>query len=312
MIVFTDSRKFAEMVMLDEPRWEEADMRSFESAIREIADQVFEWETIYQAEVQSTGCFEYMFICEHAFESQYDFMINLCKQNRELPPGILLLAGSGTGFHGQRERLWDSPPGNIYLTAFFRPNREIASYAPGFMALSAVSVIEAIDCVESMSGRSSIKWVNDIVIGNAKVGGVLAYTQAIGSEVTGAVLGIGLNVEAAPEIELSEFVPDVACLCDYVEDIQLCKLRTVLDALTSRLEANYRALGEGEYPRLLAKYRERCTVIGREVVVCADNKEPLPDIIASGRVSGVGDNLELLIEDVVQPIANGRLILKPL
>jgi BirA family biotin operon repressor/biotin-[acetyl-CoA-carboxylase] ligase len=197
------------------------------------------------------------------------------------------------------------------VTALFSPNKKLASYGPGFMALSVVSVIETIDSVEGMSGRASIKWVNDILVGNAKVGGVIAYTQAIGSDITGAVLGIGLNVEAAPEIELSEFVPDVACLCDYVGDIQLCNLRIVLEALMYRLAENYRSLEDGNYSKLLAKYRERCAVIGREVAVCEERGEPLPDIVASGRVVGIGENLELLIEDVAEPITNGRLILKP-
>jgi len=310
MIIFSDSKQFAEMVMLDDLQWRDADFRSVDGRLAEISDFVFDWQAVHQAEITSSHCFDYLFVSEHSSSSQYDFIIDLCKQNAELPHGILLLAGSGSGFHGQRDRAWESPPGNIYLTAFFAPNREIHQFGPGFMALSAVSVVDAIDSIDGLRGRSSLKWVNDILVGNAKVGGVLTYTQAMGPEVTGAVLGIGVNVESPPEVELNEFVPDVACLSDYVDDINLCNLRLVLDSLIHNLDRNYQLLDNGDYRQLLDQYRNRSAVIGRDVVICADDDKPLPDIIATGRVKSIGENLELYLEGFDAPISRGRLILR--
>ena len=41
------------------------------------------------------------------------------------------------------------------------------------------AVVDALDAVPGLEGRARIKWVNDILIGDAKVAGILAYTQTL-------------------------------------------------------------------------------------------------------------------------------------
>jgi len=39
-----------------------------------------------------------------------------------------------------------------------------------------------------------LKWPNDLVLGNAKLGGILVESKTQGEKVSFAILGIGLNV----------------------------------------------------------------------------------------------------------------------
>lgn len=50
----------------------------------------------------------------------------------------------------------------------------------------------------------NVKWPNDIFYNKKKVGGVLLETKFQGTDLMYAVLGIGINISAAPEINLMD------------------------------------------------------------------------------------------------------------
>jgi biotin-(acetyl-CoA carboxylase) ligase len=200
--------------------------------------------------------------------------------------------------------------GNIHLSAFLAPGQKVDHFGVGFTILSAVSVVETIDFMEGLEKKASIKWVNDILIANAKVSGVLAHTQSQGEIVTSAVLGIGINVESTPHVERDPFVPGVASLRDFVPSSNKCNQRLVFNKLAPCLDRNYRLLLSGEYLRLLDFYRQRSQVIGREVSVYPDLGGVTSEELVSGRVISIGENLELYLEGVKTPVSKGRLVLK--
>jgi biotin-[acetyl-CoA-carboxylase] ligase BirA-like protein len=275
-----------------------------------MADSILGQSGIFCSETNPDNEFRHIFVAEHAEKSQYDLIVSLCKENVDLPHGILCFAGSGSRFHGQRNREWDSPPGNIYLTAFFAPGREIDHFGPGFIILPAVSVIDTIDSISGLEGQASTKWVNDILIDGAKVAGVLTYTSAMAGDVTGVVLGIGLNVETKPQISPDPFAPKAASLSDHVHDAGLCNLKVVLRSLIDHLSRNYRLLADNRYVDLLDVYRRRSAVIGKEVTICTDDADSGSEVVASGVVEAIGENLELHLKGRSEPITRGRLILR--
>jgi BirA family biotin operon repressor/biotin-[acetyl-CoA-carboxylase] ligase len=168
--------------------------------------------------------------------------------------------------------------------------------------------VDAIDAIPGLEESAGIKWVNDILIDGAKVGGVLAYTQSMGGAISGAVLGIGVNVETEPDIEPTPFVPQAGTLRSKASRPEACNQQSFFAALAAALDTNYTRLLAGEYEALLERYRERSLVIGRQVTLCADKPGPELDVIARGRVSRIGDALELAIEGYEQPFTKGRLI----
>ena len=66
----------------------------------------------------------------------------------------------------------------------------------------------------------------------------------------------------------------------------------------------------GNYYELLEIYRTRSIVIGRNVKIMSDPIDGSSELIAEGKVKAIGDNLELFLEGVDEPITKGRLILQ--
>jgi biotin-[acetyl-CoA-carboxylase] ligase BirA-like protein len=248
-------------------------------------------------------------IRDSAPASQYDLLVELLRARYPIPDGTACLAVEGANFHGFRGRAWSALPGNVHLAAYLAPGRPIEQFATVFTALAAVSLVEAIQGLPELRARVGIKWVNDILVDGAKVGGVLAHTQSSGNYVDAVVLGLGLNVEATPRVDRSVFVPKVGSLRDFVSDPLSVSASATVRLLLRRLSDNYRTvLAHGHAP-IMDKYRSYSAVVGEEVTICTEPEYSPARIIATGRVRAVGDSMELYIAGLSEPVTNGRLLL---
>ncbi len=214
MIAYTDSVSYGGKILGDGIDWSSVLPEFRSTALSALVSRIYTAEEIAFAASAPGEFWRYLFAVEHARESQFDIVVDLCRQNVELPDGLLCSAGSGDLLHGQHDRPWLALPGNIHLTAHFAPNQSVAEIGVGFSLLAAVSMIETIDAIGDLQGRAGIKWVNDIVIENAKVAGYITHTASVDGIVTSAVVGIGLNVEATPPITPDRFFHRAACLTD--------------------------------------------------------------------------------------------------
>jgi BirA family transcriptional regulator, biotin operon repressor / biotin---[acetyl-CoA-carboxylase] ligase len=115
------------------------------------------------------------------------------------PEGTLVWALEQTAGRGRRGRPWVSPPGNLYLSLVLRPQARPAEAAQlGFAA--ALAVAEA--CARFLPAGTEIlcKWPNDVLIGGAKVAGILLESCADPERgLAWLVLGIGVNLAAHPD-----------------------------------------------------------------------------------------------------------------
>ncbi|MFC2131075.1 biotin--[acetyl-CoA-carboxylase] ligase [Bacteroidota bacterium] len=332
MNIITDSIKFASRYTYAGTAWKKFEVGTVPE-ITGLVDEIFPnveqlycsqtggWEQEtkgtggWEQETKGTGAlgkksnnlWKYLFLVEHTEESQYDALIHLA-QNSNLPDGIICIAGSGKKFHGFHSRKWVSLPGNIHLSAYLKPQQKIKNFGVGFLILSAVSVVMAIDEIEGLKGKASIKWVNDILIDKAKVCGVLAHTLAQGKEVTDAILGIGLNVESKPDVEPTLFVPVSACLNDFTN--KHVNEKYVFKKLVCHLAENYKLFLKGHYKELLDFYRNRCSIIGRKVSVSTDERDGTSKEFHTGTITGIGEGLELRFDNLDKPITRGRLVLE--
>lgn len=309
MELYTDSIPYAEQILPPAAgHWSTAS--SIGGDLEDLRAHLFGGNPVSKSQLEPDPLWKHVFVAESAPRSQYDLLIELNRGGRILPEGILCLAGAGKQFHGFKNRAWAASAGNLHVSVNLTPGRRIDHFGVGFTILAAVSVIDAIDAVPGLSGRARVKWVNDILIDDAKVCGVLAYTQTMGDTVTTAVLGIGLNVETTPPVEPTAFVPEVGCLSEFAPEPRFCSQQKLFAELTHALRLNYGRLVQGDYPALLDRYRERSALTGREVAICADEAGREAKVIAEGRVTGLGEDLELFLEGFEDPFTRGRLILK--
>jgi BirA family biotin operon repressor/biotin-[acetyl-CoA-carboxylase] ligase len=113
---------------------------------------------------------------------------------RGLAAPVLLIAGEQTAGRGRRGRRWHSAAG-AGLT--FSLARRIRRPARELAALSLVAGVAAARALRALGvSQAALKWPNDLVAGDAKLGGILVETRGAGRD-TLAVFGIGVNCRGA-------------------------------------------------------------------------------------------------------------------
>ncbi|MGD9021043.1 MAG: hypothetical protein PVF46_04545 [Lysobacterales bacterium] len=274
-----------------------------------LASRLFDDEPVMLTEVQGLDDWDYLLAVNKARQSQYDALAEIAGSAAELPGSVLCCAAEGARFHGFKGRSWQACRGNIHLSAYVQPDMAVAGGAAGFIVAAVIAALQAAEAVDLQGERPSIKWVNDLLVGGAKVGGVLARLQTQRDTVKGAVIGIGLNVERRPQVERDPHVPAVAALADFARDPGRCRHGDVFPQLAKRLAENVERLYNGEYQALLDIYRERSLVVGHRVKVREDLSGGGEEVIAAGRVSSIGPELELHIEGQSRPVTKGRVVL---
>jgi BirA family biotin operon repressor/biotin-[acetyl-CoA-carboxylase] ligase len=208
-------------------------------------------------------------VTSRAPSSRFDLLRGpLASHVSDLGP-VACVALDGDGFHGHHGRRWSAAAGNLHLSAALPARLRAATLGAALSMLPAVAVCDAIATVTGGAVQPSIKWVNDIVVADGKLAGVLTTTRLLGGEIGHVVFGIGVNVAVAPAIEPTPFVPSTACLkrCPGGEPIGLgALLWAVLDALTARL-AHLHVDGAAAVHQ---EYVRRSLVLGRHVRVWDD------------------------------------------
>src|SRR5437763_9636755 len=116
-----------------------------------------------------------------------------------VPEGLVVVADHQTAGRGRLGRSWEAPPGSsLLMSVLLRP-----SLAPERLHLTTVAVaLAAADACEEVAGfRPALKWPNDLVVDDRKLGGILAEVPEPGA----VVVGLGLNVLwETPSAELAE------------------------------------------------------------------------------------------------------------
>ncbi len=230
------------------------------------------------------------------------------------PDGTVLVAETQTAGKGRLGRSWYSPPGdNLYCSVILRnqPADDLAGWLSVIPLLSAVAVARAVQRVTDL--KPLLKWPNDILVGDRKLGGLLCESSLSGPSTTFVVVGIGLNVngsrEGFPE-DIREIATSIAA-----ETGRQCDRASLLASILLELELYSETLLTRPPETFLSEYARLCTTLGRRVRVSLSEGqtiEGLADSIApdgSLRIlrepASGGDLVEVRAGDVVH-LRNGR------
>lgn len=112
-----------------------------------------------------------------------------------------------TAGRGRRDRAWMSPAGNLAASVVevmdvAPPMAATLGFAAGLaleQALQAVSLEARLRSPESGDTKFELKWPNDVLAGRRKLSGILLEAEAVGKQQLAVVVGIGVNVVAAPD-----------------------------------------------------------------------------------------------------------------
>ena len=149
-------------------------------------------------------------------------------QGGEAAP-LVVTADRQTAGRGRGGRAWQAPEGNLNFSALLRPG-PVPLQAATWSLLAGVAVHGAVAVHMPDASGLMLKWPNDLLLGGAKLAGVLIDTALTPSGlIDWVVIGVGVNIAHAPAL------PDrpTACLAD--AGIKLAP-ETLAATLTGRLD----------------------------------------------------------------------------
>ncbi|MBI2993452.1 MAG: biotin--[acetyl-CoA-carboxylase] ligase [Gammaproteobacteria bacterium] len=217
------------------------------------------------------------------------------------PHGNVVLAEFQTAGRGRRGNRWVSPPASgICLSLGWR----FESAPDSLMMLSlfsAVAVLRALQCC-GITGVG-LKWPNDMVHEDRKLGGILVESRGQIAGAVDVVIGLGLNVRLPPNVGASVDQP----VTDLASIGGAAPSRNRLAALSiAQLLRMCRDCQAGETPAYLQEWRNHDVGRGRPA------RLKLPDREVAGRVLDI-DERGLLIMQIAgreQRFSSGELSLR--
>jgi BirA family biotin operon repressor/biotin-[acetyl-CoA-carboxylase] ligase len=148
--------------------------------------------------------------------------------------GTAVVADEQMAGRGARGRSWHSPRGGLWISILLRPaaGADVLSLRVGLAVETALRVL-------GPDLRLALKWPNDVMLQDRKLGGILCEARWSGDAPAWFAVGIGINVRnPIPEalrgtaVALSEVLPEVTP--DAVLEALLPRLRA-LDSATPAL-----------------------------------------------------------------------------
>ena len=185
------------------------------------------------------------------------------------PEGSLVVADVQTEGRGRRGRVWHSAPGESLLVSLvLRP--PIAPMRCGWIPLLTAVALRGALLELGISGVG-IKWPNDVLVDGRKLAGILCEISSDFEQVSHAVVGIGLNVNTAPEAFPAE-VRALACSLRGMTG-QVWRRADVLVALLAEMDHWLDRLWAGELEALKAAWEAGSVTLGRQIEVQMPNGE---------------------------------------
>ena len=176
------------------------------------------------------------------------------------PEGTLVLAGHQSGGRGRLGRSFSSPEGKgIYLSLILRPNCP----ADRLMHLTCAVAVATCDAIEAATGiRPGIKWINDLILGKKKLGGILTELCVEQGIVQYAVIGIGINC-SQKTADFPEEIRDIAVSLEGFTGKPVNQVK-LIGSLASHLYEMNSCLLSCDF---MASYRKDCVTLGQEISI---------------------------------------------
>jgi BirA family biotin operon repressor/biotin-[acetyl-CoA-carboxylase] ligase len=205
------------------------------------------------------------------------------------PHGTVVVAQEQLEGRGTRGRAWHSPPGGLWYSMLFRG---VKGSAIEFLSLRIGLAIAAALEAEISHLHLGLKWPNDLMLGDAKVGGVLCEARWQGSVLGWVVVGIGINVTN----RMTDLDQPAAHLAAVRDQLTVEQLIGPITAALLDLPADPTLNGSE-----LAAFHRRDWLLGKSIT------EPVPGI-----ARGIGPDGALLVErpdGTTTSLRAGRILL---
>jgi len=199
----------------------------------------------------------------------------------------IAIADHQTSGRGRHYRRWISAPGSGLCLSMSYTFARMPDQLPALTLAIGVAVIGSLQ----LAGAEgvSLKWPNDIVATNAKLGGILTEVQTRSGDGVTVVVGLGLNVHIRDQIEFAEEsdwahrAVDLNSIMDEVPKREFLAATVIEHLYASMAKFEARGFVSGDW-------RRHDWLLDREVTV------DMPDKQISGTAAGVDEDGALLID----------------
>jgi len=214
------------------------------------------------------------------------------------------IADHQTSGRGRHYRRWISAPGSGVCLSIAYTFPGLPKQLEGLTLAIGVGVIAALRRLEI--GGLGLKWPNDIVALDGKLGGILTEIQSGKAPEITVVTGVGLNVNIEQDFDLgteSDWAQRPVDIKSIKPDLPEREL--IAGTLVDMLFYTLRRFEESGLAAFMDDWRQHDWLLGREITV------DMPDRQVAGVAAGIGDDGMLLVEteDGQVRVLSGTIIL---
>lgn len=210
----------------------------------------------------------------------------------------ICIAEQQTKGQGRLGRSWHSPfAQNIYLSCRYAFQKDLSQLA-GLSLAVAIAVIDALKSFCSLE-KLMVKWPNDIICQDKKLGGILIDVQAEANGACSAIIGVGINVNMLEDERhqiTQDWVSFRKILGEQVDRNKICI--SLINHLLSCLEQ----FANNGFHRFIDAWANLDYLVGREVAL----KTPEGEMIGTAQgIDGLGNLLLELSGGAVRAFSSG-------
>ncbi|MBI1203131.1 MAG: biotin--[acetyl-CoA-carboxylase] ligase [Rhodopseudomonas sp.] len=206
---------------------------------------------------------------------------------------VWISAVSQSGGRGRRGSAWTSVPGNLYASLLLTDPAPPAQ-APQLSFVAALAVHDAVaETAPHLGPQLALKWPNDLLLGGAKLAGILIEGDSTPGQLSGATVVVGIGINCASHPDGTPYpATDLATAGAIVTPPAL--LQALAAAMQTRLAQWDRGRG---FATIRADWLKRAAGLGNTI------KVRLPEREFAGLFEGLDDAGRLLVRGPADVIA---------
>lgn len=178
--------------------------------------------------------------------------------------GTIVISNEQTNGYGKNDRQFISNKDTgVYMSILINPNCLIEESLK-ITILTSVAVLSAIKSVYNLDVK--LKWVNDIILNDLKVGGILCESQINlnNNIIDNMIVGIGINVK---EFEFPPSLKNIATSIENNTNIKISRNELISEII------NFFDLYFIKKANYIDLYKENSYVLGKDITVIQNDKQ---------------------------------------
>ncbi len=198
--------------------------------------------------------------------------------------GVVVVSENQQNGRGQRETIWQSEVGKSLTFSVFKQLKDL-DVANQFQVSMLVGIAVYTVLNKLNIPQLSLKWPNDIMSYNKKIGGVLIENRLIGQKVASSIIGIGINCN---EMQFDN-LPNASSL-RRISGIEY-DIYSIMTDIVTEINTVFAVKDTANYNEIRLQYEPLLFRIGKVWNFQEPDSSPF-----NGIIKGVTDRGQLLLE----------------